>query len=184
MPPRYALPSLNDSLADFIESISSLLDRQHALSVLSRTSKTYNTLLSHKLYLRPVLTSEKRVELWSRTYWARSNPWNLCDPKMSFKEVIVPVAVSLDLEFLELSRKKLKTPNFRRSFGVAQPYLRRIVAEQYRDTTNLSTTRSSSRYRSLALLTFRRSFRSQSYFDHCLIRFPYALFPPRRTPRN
>ncbi|GAA5822073.1 hypothetical protein JCM5353_006223 [Sporobolomyces roseus] len=79
----------------FIDASPSDLDRQHALSVLSRTNKTFNKYLSRKLYLNPVLTSEKRVELWSRTYWARSNPWNLLDPQMSFKKVIVPISLTL-----------------------------------------------------------------------------------------
>jgi len=134
MPPRYALPSLNDSLTDFIETIPSPLDRQHALSVLSRTSTTYNALLSHKLYLRPALTSEKRVELWSRTYWARSNPWSLCDPKMSFKEVIVPVSVSLNLEKHQNKSKKAENTEFSSFFWCSSALLaknRRRTVSRY-----------------------------------------------------
>jgi len=90
-----ASPCAHSTLpSDFIGTETSLPTRRSALASLSRTNKTFHNIVTRKLYLHVVLTSENRVGQWGNFYASKLNPWNLQDAKDELKDLVVPSSVS------------------------------------------------------------------------------------------
>ena len=88
------MPSLPIRITDFIEAERSLPTRRSALASLSRTNKTFRNIVTPKLYLHAVLTSENRVGQWGKFYASKLNLWNLKDAKDELRDLVVPSSVS------------------------------------------------------------------------------------------
>lgn len=82
--------------------------RQGALAALSRTSRTWYSIVNSILYLKPVLFNEKRAKQWSIVYSSRITPWTVNEGNGSLQNIIVPESVSVTC--IEVRRERHLNP--------------------------------------------------------------------------